>query len=156
MLPNPPPRQPKRAQEKKKAVVQASSSSQAQPDASSADKSNKVDYNVLAHLKKIPALLSVHDALMLSHELRQALIEALQNPEAFQVHFAQVKEALKNQFAAMVKFTNEDLMLGTIDHKIVLSMLRARLMTKKSTEFSLIPGPRLGSLSATICKMACQ
>jgi hypothetical protein len=36
-----------------------------------------VDYNVFAHLKSIPALLSVYDALLLVPELRQALIEAL-------------------------------------------------------------------------------
>jgi hypothetical protein len=38
---------------------------------------SKVDYNMVAHLKFIPALLSVYDALLLVPELRQALIEAL-------------------------------------------------------------------------------
>jgi hypothetical protein len=31
-----------------------------------------VDYNIVAHLKRIPALLSVYDALMLVPDLRQA------------------------------------------------------------------------------------
>ena len=39
------------------------------------------DYNVLAHLRKIPALVSIYDTLMLSAEMRDALIYALQNPE---------------------------------------------------------------------------
>jgi len=38
--------------------------------------SSKVDYNIVAHLKRIPALLSVYDALLLVRELRQALIKA--------------------------------------------------------------------------------
>jgi len=44
-------------------------------------KPTKLDYNVLGHLKKIPALLSVFDALMMSKELRDVLSHALQNPE---------------------------------------------------------------------------
>ena len=47
------------------------------------------DYNVLAHLRKILALLSVFDALMMSQELRDLLINALQNPEKYQSHFAE-------------------------------------------------------------------
>jgi hypothetical protein len=35
------------------------------------------EYNVLAHLHKIPALLSIFDALMMSQDLREVLIQAL-------------------------------------------------------------------------------
>jgi hypothetical protein len=35
------------------------------------------EYNVLAHLRKIPALLSIFDALMMSQDLREVLIQAL-------------------------------------------------------------------------------
>ncbi|KAF5932377.1 hypothetical protein HYC85_028548 [Camellia sinensis] len=43
----------------------------------------QVKYDVLAHLKKIPALLSVYDALKMSPELRKSLIYALSKPEDF-------------------------------------------------------------------------
>jgi hypothetical protein len=49
---------------------------------------SKVDYNVVAHLKRILALLSVYDALLLVPELRQALIEALQKPEVYEIDMA--------------------------------------------------------------------
>lgn len=48
-----------------------SKKTQPQPVAAS-NKDGRVDYNVLAHLRKIPALLSVYDALMLSEELSEA------------------------------------------------------------------------------------
>jgi hypothetical protein len=35
------------------------------------------EYNVLAHLRKIPALLSIFDALMMSQDLREILIQTL-------------------------------------------------------------------------------
>ena len=35
---------------------------------------DRTDYNVLAHLKKIPSLLTVYDALMLSPEMRTTLV----------------------------------------------------------------------------------
>lgn len=43
----------------------------------------KVDYNVLAHLRKLPASLSIYDALMMSPELRETLVKALLEPEVF-------------------------------------------------------------------------
>jgi hypothetical protein len=49
---------------------------------------SKVDYNVVAHLKCIPALLSVYDALLLVPELHQALIEAMQKPEVYEIDMA--------------------------------------------------------------------
>jgi hypothetical protein len=52
------------------------------------DAALKVDYNVVAHLKRIPALLSVYDALLLVPELRQALIVALQKPEVYEINMA--------------------------------------------------------------------
>ena len=41
------------------------------------------DYNIAAHLRKIPAQLSVFDALTMSQELRGTLILVLQNPEEY-------------------------------------------------------------------------
>lgn len=42
---------------------------------------DKIKYNVIAHLKKRPSLLSVYDTLCLSEDLRKALITALSYPE---------------------------------------------------------------------------
>lgn len=50
-------------------------------------KFTQADYNIIAHLRKIPALLSVFDALMMSQELREVLVHALQNPEKYQSYF---------------------------------------------------------------------
>lgn len=36
-----------------------------------------VDYDILAHLKCLHALLSVYEALMLSKDLREAFVQAL-------------------------------------------------------------------------------
>ena len=51
-------------------------------------KPQDIDYNIIAHLKRIPTLLSVHDALMLVPNLREALIKALQAPEIYEVCMA--------------------------------------------------------------------
>ena len=37
----------------------------------------QVDYNILAHLRKLPAKLSIYDALILSKEMRESLVKAL-------------------------------------------------------------------------------
>jgi hypothetical protein len=39
------------------------------------------EYNVLAYLHKISVLLSIFDALMMSQDLREVLIQTLQDPE---------------------------------------------------------------------------
>ncbi|CAK9186735.1 unnamed protein product [Ilex paraguariensis] len=69
------------------------------------------------HLK-IPALLGVYDALMLSSDIRTAFVQALLDPDKYQSHFAEVnmKEALYAQYSAAVTFTNDDLMLKTTEH----------------------------------------
>lgn len=51
-------------------------------------KYDEIDYNVIAHLKRIPALLSVYDALMLVPELWEALVKALLDPELYEVAMA--------------------------------------------------------------------
>lgn len=103
---------------------------------------NKVDYNVLAHLKRIPAqcawcLNAITWVAPSSH--RRC------NPGAFQVHFAQVKGVKPSLPLWLTRTLSWELLTS------FLSMLRA-----KEVEFSSIPGPRMVSLLATICKMACQ
>jgi hypothetical protein len=79
---------------------------------------SKVDYNILAHLKKIPSLLSVYNALMLSKELREAFIKALQTPETYEAHLAEVHLTQISNFEklAQITFTKDDLMLGSFFH----------------------------------------
>jgi hypothetical protein len=45
------------------------------------------EYNVLAHLRKILGLLSIFDALMMSEDLCEVLIQALQDPEKYKSYF---------------------------------------------------------------------
>jgi hypothetical protein len=90
-----------------------------QPLTSEKGKMTIGDYNVLAHLRKIPALMSVFDALMMSQELRDNLIYALQHPEQFQCHFASCleEEALYiERRSKNITFTEDDLLIGTPDH----------------------------------------
>ena len=79
---------------------------------------SKVDYNILAHLKKIPALLSVYDALMLSKELREAFIKALHTSETYEAHLAEVHITQTSNFEKLeqITFTKDDLMLGSLFH----------------------------------------
>lgn len=47
--------------------------------------------NVISHLRKLPALLSIYDALMMSPEMRQSLVQILLEPDTFKAYFAQEK-----------------------------------------------------------------
>ena len=53
-----------------------------------------VKYDVISHLKKIPAMLSVYDALCLSSDLRNAFITALSFPEDYRVEVSQAEVKL--------------------------------------------------------------
>lgn len=61
-----------------------------------------VRYDILAHLKKIPALLSVYDALKMSAELRMSLVYALTNPEEFSNEVNQVEMRSSEQLMPSV------------------------------------------------------
>nr|CAD1823289.1 unnamed protein product [Ananas comosus var. bracteatus] len=79
-------------------------------------KKSNVDYNIIAHLKRIPALLRVFDALMMAKELREALVEALLNPEPYETVMAEIH--LVNQVDEemnQITFSEEDFM--TPNHK---------------------------------------
>ena len=52
--------------------------------------------SVLAHLRCIPALLSVYDAFQLSEELRTALILALLSPDVFKTEIDHSDEDLQS------------------------------------------------------------
>jgi hypothetical protein len=86
--------------------------------ASSNDKEvpSKVDYNVVAHLKHIPALLSVYDALLLVPKLRQALIEALQKPEVYEMDMAKHNLLCHSMEFNQITFAEDDKVLECDDH----------------------------------------
>lgn len=77
-----------------------------------------VRYDILAHLKKIQALLSVYDALKISAELRMSLVYA--NPEEFSNEVNQVEmrssEPTYAECLALITFTDDYLQPGLIKH----------------------------------------
>jgi hypothetical protein len=78
---------------------------------------------VLAHLRKISALLSIFDALMMSQDLREVLIQALQDPEKYKPYFIEqnIQETLFTaKRASCINFTDDDLLIGTADHNRLL------------------------------------
>jgi len=84
----------------------------------------RVRYDVISHLKRIPARLSAYDGLQMSKELRRARIQALMDPDdyKYQVGPINVNEVLSlppNRCAvcmACITFTDEDMQLGSTDH----------------------------------------
>lgn len=68
---------------------------------------------MLAHSTKIAALLSVYDALQMSHELRESLMQALSDPQNYQS-----KMGPPNQVAclASVSFLDEEKYANVEDH----------------------------------------
>ncbi|XP_028549412.1 uncharacterized protein LOC114579342 [Dendrobium catenatum] len=79
---------------------------------------NGIDYNILSHLRKIPAQLSIYDALVMSKDLRETLIQALKDPERYKAYFAErsLTEVLQARNEPFITFSEEDMMLGTADH----------------------------------------
>jgi hypothetical protein len=77
---------------------------------------SKVDYNVVAHLKRIPTLLSVYDALLLVPELRQALIEALRKPEVYEIDMVKNNLLCNSVEFNQITFAEDDKVLECDDH----------------------------------------
>ena len=80
----------------------------------------QVDYNVLAHLRKLPAKLSIYDALVLSKEMRESLVKALVDPEVCLAQLAST-DSIDSDAPSVgedpgVTFREEDLLLGTTAH----------------------------------------
>lgn len=85
-------------------------------EAPAKDKLEKMDYNVLAHIKRIPSLLSVYDALLLSDELREALIKALQKPQLYERSMVEADHKIKEVMSAGIKLSHKDMLLKDSDH----------------------------------------
>ncbi|KAL0918792.1 hypothetical protein M5K25_010827 [Dendrobium thyrsiflorum] len=83
------------------------------------DTQNKgIDYNILYHLRKIPAQLNIYNALIMSKNLRETLIQALKNPRRYEVYFIKrcITEVLQARNDLIIIFVEDDMMLETTDH----------------------------------------
>ena len=79
-------------------------------------KPQDVDYNVISHLKRIPALLSVYDALMLVPDLREVHVKALLEPEIYEVAMAKYRLTSNPLFVNEITFEEEDKIVEDGDH----------------------------------------
>lgn len=73
-----------------------------------------LEYDVIAHLRRIPARYSIYEALQLSKESREALINALVNESVRDFYLAESTGAA--DCAQTITFTDEDLLLGDYEH----------------------------------------
>ncbi|XXG80032.1 hypothetical protein AAC387_Pa09g0985 [Persea americana] len=81
-------------------------------------------YDVLAHLKKIQAPLTVNDVLRLSQHIQKALTKAILDPDEFLNEVHQTETELESAFSpnicatylTTISLTDEDLLLGTKAH----------------------------------------
>ena len=73
-----------------------------------------VEYDVIAHLRRIPARLSIYEARQLSKESREALINALVNESVRDFDLAESTDVA--ECAQTITFTDEDLLLGDYEH----------------------------------------
>ncbi|KAI5324113.1 hypothetical protein L3X38_033186 [Prunus dulcis] len=92
--------------------------------------SHAVKHDILAHLKCIPALLSVYDSLQMSRELREALVVALMSPDLYKSCFKSANvhttETLKfcASYLAMITFGEDDSLPGSKFHNQPLYVAR--------------------------------
>lgn len=124
-----------------------------------------VRYDILAHLKKIQALLSVYDALKISAELRMSLVYALTNPEEFSNEVNQVEmrssEPTYAECLALITFTDDYLQPGLIKHNRPLfisgylnGLEITRIMIDGGSAVNLLPLRMLKRLGIAIHRLA--
>lgn len=68
-----------------------------------------IEYNIISYLRKIPAQLSIYEALLMSKDLRETFIQALKNPERYEAYFAErcLSEVLHARNEPVVTFSEE-------------------------------------------------
>jgi len=129
----------------------------------------QVKYEILAHLKKIPSLLSVYDALKMSPELRQSLIYALSNPEDFsdEVQGETTNRGKKRQSSnsteqclTVVTFDDSDFQAETADHNRPLFITGKiggeevyRVMVDGGSAINLMPKRMLAQLGIRVSRL---
>lgn len=99
---------------------------------------NKIKYNVMAHLKKRPSLLSVYDTLCLSEDLRKALITALLCPFLKKTHAEVAKIDTSTAQCCSIKLSDEDLLLGTKLHNRPSNMDEYSSTTLSNADFDAL------------------
>ena len=125
-----------------------------------------VRYDILAHLKKIPALLSVYDALKMSAELRMCLVYALTSSEEFYNEVNQVEmrssEPTFSECLALITFMDDYLQPGLIKHNRPLLFISGylngleitRIMIDGGSAVNLLPLRMLKRLAIAIHRLA--
>ncbi|MQL88404.1 hypothetical protein Taro_020960 [Colocasia esculenta] len=83
---------------------------------------DRASRKVLQALGRFPTNLSIWDALALSKELREAFIAALQEPEIYEAHVAEMKEEMYETLTASMTFTEDDMLLPSSCHNRPLYM----------------------------------
>lgn len=95
----------------------------------------------------------------MSHELRDTLVDALQNPEQYQAFFAEqhMKEALYATHTASISFNENDLLTGTTEHNrplYVTGMCEGtrinRILVDPGSSVNLMPIKTLKNLALSI------
>ncbi|KAH7836484.1 hypothetical protein Vadar_001965 [Vaccinium darrowii] len=120
----------------------------------------QVKYDVLAHLKKIPALLSIYDALKMSPELRKSLIYALSNPDDFHEEVQGKGQKSIAVCMSTVAFGDEDMYAETPDHNrplfitgFVLNTEISRVMVDGGSAVNLLPKRALGMIGVRLSQL---
>jgi hypothetical protein len=121
------------------------------------DKLQDVEYNVLTHLKRIPALLSIYDALMLVPELWDALVQALLEPERYEVAMATHRLFTNPLFVNEITFDEEDNIVDDGDHNRPLyiegnvgTTLLRRILVDPGSAVNIMPVRSLTPASFTV------
>lgn len=111
-----------------------------------------MDYNFLNHLKKISALFSVYEVLMMSKELREVFIQALLNPKTYET-FVVVWHLTEptTMEADEVMFVDNDLMLGMKDHNRSI-YIEGSINDVQLKMILIIPGSAVNLLSLRTLK----
>jgi hypothetical protein len=121
------------------------------------DKLQDVEYNVLTHLKRIPALLSIYDALMLVPELWDALVQALLEPERYEVAMETHRLFTNPLFVNEITFDEEDNIVDDGDHNRPLyiegnvgTTLLRRILVDPGSAVNIMPVRSLTPASFTV------
>jgi hypothetical protein len=120
-----------------------------------------VKYDVIAHLKKIPTMLLVYDALCLSSDLCKAFITALSFPDDYRFEVSQA-EIKPNRSDDMI-FNDEDLLLGDKKHNRPLFMFGDiddlpinRIMVDAGSAINLLPLHTLKKIGYSQSDLSCS
>ena len=131
------------------------------PQIGAAQMEGQVEYDIIARLKKIPALLSIYDALKMSPELRKALICALENPENFYDEVNK-KDQGESSTACMTTITidESDMMANIPNHNrplfitgLINGMGINRVMVDGGSAVSLLPRRALSFLGVKVSQL---